>query len=29
MAVTASIARSNGSSFAFEGFVKPLILRTY
>jgi hypothetical protein len=27
--VTASTARSNASAFALEGFVKPLILRTY
>src|SRR4029079_16676235 len=28
-AVTASTARSKASSFAFDGFVIPLILRTY
>ena len=28
-AATSSTARANGSSFACEGFVKPLILRTY
>ena len=28
-AVTSSTARANAASFAFDGFVEPLILRTY